>query len=51
MDVYGHNISDGGRIITSIWITNMEGDPNKDENAIWVGWQVSCNLYTYFYKL
>ncbi|CAM0876917.1 unnamed protein product [Alopecurus aequalis] len=44
MDVYGHNISDG-RIITSIWIHNLDGDRETDENAIWAGWQVDPRSY------
>ncbi|CAM0876916.1 unnamed protein product [Alopecurus aequalis] len=44
MEVYGHNISDG-HIITAIWIANLEGDEEKDENAIWVGWQVDPKKY------
>jgi hypothetical protein len=44
MDVYGHNISDG-HIFTSIWISNLEGDRETDENSIWVGWQVSYHLH------
>uniref|UniRef100_A0ACD6A1S9 Uncharacterized protein n=1 Tax=Avena sativa TaxID=4498 RepID=A0ACD6A1S9_AVESA len=53
MDVYGHNISDG-RIITTMWIHNMEGDRETD-NAIWVGWQIDPQKYgdsrTHFFTM
>uniref|UniRef100_A0A0D9X5V3 Neprosin PEP catalytic domain-containing protein n=1 Tax=Leersia perrieri TaxID=77586 RepID=A0A0D9X5V3_9ORYZ len=45
MEVYEFELSHGQVTATMIWVRNSLGDGDLEENAIWVGWQVSCDLY------
>ncbi|KAL5201430.1 hypothetical protein ABZP36_035784 [Zizania latifolia] len=45
MDVYGFNLSKGQKTMASIWITNPGDDICYDLNTIWVGWQISPEIY------
>uniref|UniRef100_A0ACD5Y3Y9 Uncharacterized protein n=1 Tax=Avena sativa TaxID=4498 RepID=A0ACD5Y3Y9_AVESA len=45
MDVYGYNLTNGQVSTTKIIISNLEGDPKSDKNAIWVGWHVYPDHY------
>uniref|UniRef100_A0A0D9X5V1 Neprosin PEP catalytic domain-containing protein n=1 Tax=Leersia perrieri TaxID=77586 RepID=A0A0D9X5V1_9ORYZ len=45
MEVYGFELSHGQEILTAIWVDNSLGDIDFEENAIWVGWQISRDLY------
>ncbi|XP_040385793.1 uncharacterized protein LOC102700295 [Oryza brachyantha] len=45
MDVYGFQINNGQRIVSSIWIVNRGGNDGDEKNEIMIGWQVFPQMY------
>uniref|UniRef100_J3NDD4 Neprosin PEP catalytic domain-containing protein n=1 Tax=Oryza brachyantha TaxID=4533 RepID=J3NDD4_ORYBR len=51
MDVYGFQINNGQRIVSSIWIVNRGGNDGDEKNEIMIGWQRDSTRTTGCYDM